>query len=88
MEYTFSAVIGYMLGLMIIFVLAKICAKPIKFIVKIILNSALGGVLLLCINTLGKAAGIYIGINAVTCVAVGILGLPAVIVMLILQIFF
>ena len=87
-EFTFSVAVGYILGLMIIFVLARICLKPIKFIIRIILNSVVGAVLLFLINTVGGFFGIHIGINAVTAVAVGLLGLPAVILMLILQIFF
>lgn len=85
---TFSIVVGYILGIMIVFVLAKISLKPIKFILRILLNSTLGGLALLAVNTLGKAFGIHIGINAITSVAVGILGLPSIIVMLILQLFF
>lgn len=88
MEFSFSVAVGYILGLMIIFVLARICLKPIKFIIKILLNSVAGALLLFVINTLGSYFGIYIGINAVTAVAVGLLGLPAVILMLLLQIFF
>ena len=88
MQMTFSVAVGYVLGLMIIFVLARISLKPIKFILKIVLNSVAGGLLIFLINVIGGIWGINIGINAVTAVAVGILGIPAVIVMLILQIFF
>ena len=88
MELTFSVAVGYILGLMIIFVLARICLKPIKFIIKLLLNSVLGAAALFIINTIGTIAGIHIGINAVTAVAVGILGLPAIILILLLQIFF
>ena len=52
------------------------------------LNSVFGGLFLLLVNTLGSFFNIHIGINAVTAVIVGILGVPAVIAMLILQIFF
>ncbi len=88
MQMTFSIIIGYILGLMIVFVLAKISLKPIKFILRILLNSALGGLALLVINTIGKTVGIHIGINAITSISVGILGLPAIIAMLILQLLF
>ena len=88
MQMTFSVAVGYILGLMIIFVLARISLKPIKFILKIVLNSIVGGLLIFLINVIGGIWGISIGINAVTAVAVGILGIPAVIVMLILQVFF
>lgn len=88
LQMTFSIAVGYILGIMIVFVLARISLKPIKFIIKILMNSIAGGVVLLLINTLGKFVGIHIGINAITAVAVGLLGLPAVILMLLLQLFF
>ena len=88
MELTFSTAVGYLLGIMVVFVIAKICLKPLKSIIKIVLNSAIGGAALLVLNTVGKIWGIHIGINAITSVIVGILGLPAVIMLLILQIFF
>ncbi len=85
---SFESVVGYILGIMVIFVLAKICLKPIKFILKIVLNSVLGGAAIVALNALGSFFGIHIGLNAVTAVAVGIFGLPAAVAMLVLQIFF
>lgn len=85
---SFETAVGYILGIMVIFVLAKICLKPIKFILKIVLNSILGGAAIVVLNALGSFFGIHIGLNAVTAVAVGIFGLPAAVVMLVLQIFF
>jgi len=88
LETVFSTVVGFSLGLLIIFVLGKIFLKPIRFILKLIFNSILGGVLIFIINLFGNFLGFHIGLNAVTSVAVGLLGIPAVIIMLILQIFF
>ena len=73
----FSIVAGYILGLLIIFVVGKILFTPLKFIFKLIF-----------INLLSPLTGIYIGINAVTAVALGILGLPGTCLILLLQIFF
>lgn len=88
MQTTFSAIIGYILGILIVFVLARISLKPIKFIIKLMLNSIAAGVLLFLINMLGKGFGIHIGINAFTSVGIGLLGLPAVVLILFLQLFF
>ncbi|MBO5008030.1 MAG: pro-sigmaK processing inhibitor BofA family protein [Clostridia bacterium] len=88
METSFVTVIGYVLGVLIVFILAGVCLKPIKFIMKLCINSALGGAALVIINLLGGFAGIHIGINPVTAIAVGVLGVPAVAVMLLLQIFY
>lgn len=88
MELTFSAVVGYLLGIMIVLIVARIFLKPIKFLLKILLNSVFGAGLLYIINLIGSFVGIHIGLNAVTAVAVGLLGIPAVILLLILQIFY
>jgi len=88
LQTTFSVILGFVLGLLIIFVVSKIFLKPIKLIMKLLLNSVLGGVLIFIINTFGGLLGIHIGLNAVTSIAVGLLGIPAVILMLLLQLFY
>lgn len=84
----FSVVAGYILGLLIIFVVCKILFTPLKFMFRLILNSIFGVLFLFFINLLSPLTGIYIGINAVTAVALGILGLPGTCLILLLQIFF
>ncbi len=86
--FSFSAVVGYILGLLILFVVTKIFFKPIKFIVKILANSVLGGVLLYILNLMHPILGIYIGINPVTALVTGLLGIPGICLLLILQIIF
>jgi len=86
--FSFSAVVGYILGLLILFVVTKIFFKPIKFIVKILANSVLGGVLLYLLNLMHPIFGIYIGINPVTALVTGLLGIPGICLLLILQIIF
>ena len=88
MNLSFVSVVGYILGALIVFVLAGICLKPIKTVLKLMLNCVLGGLLLLVINSFGSNLGINIGVNPLTSVAVGLLGVPGVIGLLILQIFF
>lgn len=84
----FSVVAGYILGLLIIFVVAKIFFTPLKIIFKLILNSIFGVLFLVFINLFSPFTGIYIGINAVTAVALGVLGMPGTCLILILQILF
>lgn len=88
MQATFQMVVGYILGLLIILVIAGISLKPIKFMVRLLINSAVGALLLFVINFVGKYVGISIGINAITSLVVGVLGIFGVILILILQIFF
>lgn len=88
MEMSFVTVIGYILGVLIVFVLAGVCLKPIKFMVKLLINSVIGGLALIALNFLGEYVGIHIGVNPVTAIAVGVLGVPAVAGLLLLQIFY
>ena len=85
---SFSTAVGYVLGLLILFVVTKIFFRPIKFILRLIANSILGVVLLYLINLAHPILNIYIGINPITALVTGLLGIPGVCLLLILQIFF
>ncbi len=88
MEVSFVTLVGYLLGILIVFVISGFFLKPIKFILKLALNSLLGMGAIYIINYLFTGFGIHIGLNPVTAVAVGALGVPGVILILLLQIFY
>ena len=54
---------------------------------KLIVNSVLGGLLIFIINLIGSAWGFHIGLNVVTAVLVGLLGIPGAILLIILKLF-
>ncbi len=70
-----------------IFIIGKIFIVPIKVIIKLIINSLLGVVLLYVINIIGTMCGLHIGINVVTALVVGILGIPGAVLLAVLSIF-
>lgn len=70
-----------------IIIIGKIFIVPIKIIVKIVMNSILGAILLCIINLIGAIWGLHIGVNAITALIVGILGIPGAILLTILTIF-
>ncbi len=78
-------VLYFILGLVLVLFVLKIFGKPIKFLIKIAINTFLGGIVLLIINTLGAGFKIAIGINYLTALIVGILGLPGVILLILLS---
>ena len=88
MELNFVSIVGYILGVLIVLVLAGICLKPTRYIMKLLVNSFLGAILIVLINFAGQLADIHIGVNPFTAVMVGALGLPGVVGILILQIFY
>lgn len=74
-------------GLIGIFILALII-KFFKWPLKILLNGIFGVFLLYIVNFLGASFGIHIGINIVTALIAGILGIPGVAVLIIFKMFF
>ena len=50
--------------------------KPVKFIMKLVINSVLGGVLIFIINVVGTSFNFHIGLNFINALLVGILGIP------------
>lgn len=71
-------------ALILIFLLGKVLLVPLKIILKLLLNSIIGAVLIIVINFIGANFGVLIPINIVNSLTVGILGIPGVIMLLIL----
>lgn len=81
--------IGYFLLAVIIFiVLAKLFVWPLKMLLKLIINGALGVVILLVVNYFGTMYfNFYIGINAITALIAGFFGIPGVIFLILFKLF-
>lgn len=70
-----------------IFIIGKIFLFPIKKILKLVLNTVIGGAIIYIINLIGASFGFHIGLNILTSLVVGILGIPGAILLIILKIF-
>lgn len=75
----------YITGIIIACVLIVIFAKPLRALIKIAVNSAIGGVCIVIFNFVSQLFGFFIGVNALTAVTVGILGAPGFVMLLLLQ---
>ena len=71
-------------AMILIFLLGKALLVPLKVILRLLLNSVLGAVLIIVINFIGMNIGVMIPINMVNSLTVGILGVPGVIMLLLL----
>mgnify|MGYP004516294183 FL=1 len=71
----------------VLWIIGKIFSVPLKALFKLIVNSVLGGLLIFIINLIGSAWGFHIGLNVVTTVLVGLLGIPGAILLIILKLF-
>jgi len=57
-----------------------------KWILRILLNSALGFLALLLFNVLGSHFGMSVGLNILSAAVIGVLGVPGFALLLILQV--
>ena len=69
----------------ILFVVGRIFIVPIKWILKLVFNSILGGFLIWIINMIGGIWGFHIGLNLYTSLIVGFLGIPGAIFLILLK---
>ena len=67
------------------FIIGRIFILPIKWILKIVFNSILGGVLIWIINLVGGMWGFHIGLNIYTSLLVGILGIPGAVFLIVVK---
>lgn len=68
-----------------VIIIAKILSWPFKIIFKLLINIFLGGLLLLIVNIFGAGFGLHIPFNTITALTSGVLGIPGVILLIILQ---
>ena len=69
MENT-NTIIVFLSCIMAIIIFGKILILPLKKILKLIINSILGGILIIIINSIGTAFNLHIGLNIVTAIFV------------------
>ena len=71
-----GVLLTYAGAIILIFLIGKIFLWPIKLVLKLALNSVIGGAAILMINVLAVGFGIFIPLNILNALIVGVLGLP------------
>ena len=82
---TTSTIIIFLASIMILILFGKVLVLPLKIIIKLILNSILGGLIITLINYIGASFGLHIGLNIITTIFVGLLGIPGAILLIIFK---
>lgn len=80
-----QAIIAYAFGLLLIYLIAQTMLTPIKFVGRLLINSLLGGLLLLAVNFVGRGFSFHIGVNPASALTVGLLGIPGGILLIVLN---
>jgi len=70
------------------FVLIKVISAPMRGLLKLLINTALGYIALFILNFFGEFIGFTLGLNFVNALVVGFLGVPGVILLALLKMFF
>lgn len=85
LDIPFGVIIGYAVGLILLYLVGWLLLVPLKMLFKFILNGILGGIILWLLNILGGFIHVTVAINPITALLVGFLGVPGVILILLLQ---
>lgn len=80
-----SNIITFLACICFIFIFGRIFIVPLKKILKLIINSILGGLTIYIINVVGASFGFHIGLNIFTSILVGLLGLPGAVCLIIVK---
>ena len=76
------------LGLVILFLavaIARLCSAPLKIALRVALNSALGFGAVWLLNLTTAVTGLSLGLNLFNAVTIGILGIPGLGLLLLMQ---
>ena len=71
-----NTIIVYVGCIIFLFLVGRFFILPLKSIFKLIGNSLLGGLLIFIVNLVGSLFNFHIGLNIVTSIITGILGIP------------
>ncbi len=80
-----ASVFAYLIGLVTVLIMWRIFIKPLKWLFKLFFNSILGGLILASVNLVGGFAGISITIGPLSALLAGVLGLPGVLLVILLE---
>ena len=76
------------IGGLLLWLVIKIFATPIRWALKLLLNAVLGFVMLFVFNFLGGFIGLSITVGWVSAIVAGVLGIPGIILLLLIENFF
>ena len=78
-------ILTYLACICFLFLFGRIFIVPIKKVLKLVVNSILGGAIIYIINLIGNSSNFHIGLNFFTSILIGILGIPGAVVLVILK---
>ena len=78
-----SIFLAYTAGMLILYFIGRLFFIPIKIILKLLVNSIVGGVVLVIIKLIGANFGIVMPVNPINAIITGLTGIPGILGLLI-----
>ena len=75
-NFDLNYIIAFFFGVLVLYILAKLLYAPMRIILRFLGNTVTGGLLLALFNMVGSFWGVQIGLNVITAVITGIMGIP------------
>lgn len=85
MDLSVTSLLAFLIGLVILYIVGLLLVIPLKFLIKLVINAVIGGIILFIFNIIGAFLGYTVVINPLNALIVGVLGVPGIILILILQ---
>lgn len=83
-----NTVLTVIIAVFSLWLVIKIFATPIKWALKLLINALTGFVMLFIFNFLGGFIGLSLSVGWVSAIVAGVLGVPGIILLLLIENFF
>lgn len=87
MVFDTKSIMIYIGILILMLFLITLFMKPLKWLLKLIINTVLGGIVIVLINSVGGIAGVMLSLNPISAAITGVLGLPGLAAVIVAQLF-
>lgn len=80
-----TTLLAYGFGLLLIYALARLLYTPLRWALTLVMNGLVGGAALWVLNWVGAVVHLALPLNPLTALAVGVLGVPGLIMVVLLR---
>lgn len=67
---------AYAFGIILLYIVGYLFLVPLKLVLRLLINSVMGGVFILLFNWIGGCFGLHMALNWISALVVGVLGVP------------
>lgn len=80
-----QAIVAYAFGLLLLYLIAQTMLTPLKYLGWLVWKGFVGGLALFALNFVGTYLGFHIGLNPISALTAGLLGVPGIVLLFALR---